>query len=82
MIKLFMFPPAFGLRNASPFCHKVEMALKFLKLDYQIETLGDPGKAPKGKLPFMDMDGERVADSELILKRLDERAQGGAYSAS
>lgn len=76
MIRLYMYPAAFGLRSPSPFCLKVEMALGFLGLDYEIVLLADPRKAPKGKLPFIDMDAERIADSELIVERLD-RATGG-----
>lgn len=81
MIKLYVFPPAFGLRNASPFCVKAEMALEYLGLDYQTEILTDPRKAPKGKLPFMDIDGELVADSELMLERLDKETNGRLFGA-
>lgn len=79
MIKLYTYPPAFGLRNPSPFCLKVEMALRFLRLDYEIELLGDPRKAPKGKLPFIELDGERIPDSELILERLDRMSDGRLF---
>lgn len=80
MIKLYTFPAAFGLRNPSPFCLKIEMALEFLGLDFQIETLSDPRKAPKGKLPFIETDGEFVADSELIVERLNQQTDGGLFS--
>ena len=79
MITLYIFPEAFGLRNVSPFCLKVEMALKYLKLDYQIEIMTDPRKAPKGKLPFVDIGGEVIADSEIIFDRLDKQTQGGLF---
>ena len=77
MITLVTFPPAFGLRNVSPFCLKTEMALKFLNLDYEIQIEQDPRKTPKGKLPYVVIDDEKIADSELILLRLDEISQGG-----
>lgn len=80
MIKLYTFPPAFGLRNVSPFCLKVEMALKHLELDYQIIEISNPANSPKGKLPFVDIDGERVPDSELILKALDAKSDGALFS--
>tara|TARA_R110002072_G_scaffold46082_10_gene127997 strand:- start:27109 stop:27822 length:714 start_codon:yes stop_codon:yes gene_type:complete len=80
MITLYTLPPAFGLRNVSPFCLKTEMALTFLKQPFELIHEGDPRKAPKGKLPFMDIDGERIADSELILLKLDQCFNGGLYS--
>jgi len=79
VIKLYIFPPAFGLRNVSPFCTKVEMALKHLGLDFELVEQADPRPAPKKKLPYADIDGEIVADSEIILCRLDEMSQGGLY---
>lgn len=79
MITLYTFPPAFGLRNLSPFCLKVEMALQYLKLDYQIEELSNPANAPKGKLPFIKVDGEIITDSELILDYLDRSSGGELY---
>lgn len=79
MIKLYVFPPSLGLKQPSPFCVKIEMALKYLGLDYEIEIRSDPRKAPKGKLPFIESDGELVADSELILGRLDGLTNGGLF---
>ncbi len=79
MIRLFTFPEAFGLRNVSPFCLKVEMALTHLGMPFEIIEMSDPRKAPKGKLPFVEIDGEVIADSEVILCRLDEISQGGLY---
>ena len=36
MIQLETFPPAFGLRNVSPFCLKTEMLLTSLQLPFEI----------------------------------------------
>jgi glutathione S-transferase len=79
MIKLYTFPPAFGLRNVSPFCLKVEMALTWLGIPFEIVEIADPRKAPKGKLPYVDIDGQILADSELILSQLDEMTKGKLY---
>ena len=35
--------------------------------------LADPRKAPKGKLPYLEVDGEKIPDSELIMEYLDGR---------
>lgn len=79
MLTLYTLPPAFGMRNVSPFCLKVEMALKHLQLDYEIVEVSNPAKAPKGKLPYVDVDGLIIADSELILDYLDQTSQGALY---
>ncbi|MGI9435500.1 MAG: glutathione S-transferase family protein [Geminicoccaceae bacterium] len=75
MIKLYQFPPAWGF-NFSPLTLKLETWLKLSKLDYQVVTIRNPGKAPKGKLPFIeDDDGTRIADSTLIIDHL-KRTRG------
>lgn len=79
MITLVTLPPAFGLRNVSPFCLKVEMAMKHLGIEFNHEVEQDPRKAPKGKLPYMLIDGERIADSELIFERLNDMTQGKLF---
>ena len=72
MITLFQGPPAFGLPNLSPFCLKVELYLKLTGLPYKT-ALGDPRKAPKGKIPWIDDDGQIVADSSFILEYLKKK---------
>ena len=80
MIRLYTFPEAFGLRNVSPFCLKVEMALTHLGFDFDIEFLRDPRKAPKGKLPFVVFDSVQIADSEIILEYLDSKSDGALFA--
>lgn len=78
MTTLHILPAAFGLRNPSPFCLKIEMALTHLKIDFEIVTVTDPRKAPKGKLPWL-VDGAVIPDSELILAHLDQKTNGGLF---
>lgn len=80
MLTLVTLPAAFGLRNPSPFCLKVEMAMAWLGLDFSLETEQDPRKAPKGKLPYLLIDGEQLADSELIFDRLNDISNGKLYA--
>lgn len=80
MITLVTLPPAFGLRNVSPFCLKVEMALTHLGMSFEATTEQDPRKAPKGKLPYVTIDGQHIADSELIFEKLNEMSQGKLYA--
>jgi glutathione S-transferase len=80
MLKLVVLPPAFGVRNISPFCLKTEMLLVSLGLPFEMSELADPRKAPKGKLPFL-YDGDTcIADSELIAEYLDRKTGGQVYA--
>lgn len=78
-LELVTLPPAFGMRNVSPFCLKIEMLLAALELEFELGEEGDPRKAPKGKLPFLVADGRTIADSELIALYLDEITGGGVF---
>lgn len=78
-ITLYTLGGAFGMRNVSPFCLKLEMLLKSLGLPFEMAVQPNPGKAPKGKLPFLVADGKTLADSELIVEYLDELSGGKVY---
>ncbi len=76
MIKLYGFGGAFGVVDASPFVIKVDLFLKLAGLEY--EFIGDVNalkKSPKNKLPFIDDNGKKVADSAFILKHLVDSYQ-------
>jgi glutathione S-transferase len=72
MITLFTFGPNFGLPDPSPFVTKAETLLRISGLPFRTDTSGF-GKAPKGKLPYIDDDGERVADSTFIRFHLEKK---------
>lgn len=72
MITLYVFGPAFGLPDASPFVLKAEMLLKLSGLPYR-KRRGSMRRAPKGKLPYIDDTGTQVPDSTLIRLHLAER---------
>ena len=80
MLELVTLPPAFGMRNVSPFCLKAELLLTALEIPFEHTELADPRKAPKGKLPYLVADGNVVADSELIVEYLDGMTQGRVYA--
>src|ERR1700736_1749990 len=65
MITLYTFGPAFDLPDPSPFVTKALMLLKLAGLPFTEDRSGF-GKAPKGKLPYIDDGGVIVADSTLI----------------
>ncbi|MDN0074035.1 glutathione S-transferase family protein [Crenobacter sp. SG2303] len=72
MITLYTFGPYFGLPDPSPFVMKAEVLLKLSGLPYQINHRGLRG-APKGKLPYIDDNGQKVADSTLIRLYLERQ---------
>jgi glutathione S-transferase len=72
MITLFNFGPAFGLPDPSPFVMKTEILLKMANLSYRTDNSGFL-RAPKGKLPYIDDDGEIVSDSTFIGWHLEKK---------
>lgn len=76
MIKLHGFGQYFGVVDASPFVIKVDLFLRMVKLPYEtVVSSKNLGKSPKGKLPFINDEGEIVADSAFILRYLTEKYQ-------
>jgi glutathione S-transferase len=74
MITLYAFGRAFGLPDPSPFVTKAEVLLKMAGLAYRVDNTGFR-QAPKGKLPYIDDGGERVADSTFIRWHLERKYQ-------
>jgi glutathione S-transferase len=74
MITLYQFGPAWNMPDPSPFCTKVITYLRLAKIPF--ETAAGTNylrRSPKGKLPFIDADGERVADSSFIIPYLQAK---------
>jgi glutathione S-transferase len=69
MIILYQPPTAWGVPNLSPFCFKLEAYLRMAGLPYEAK-LGDPRKGPKGKMPYVDIGGQLLGDSQLIIEHL------------
>jgi glutathione S-transferase len=72
MITLATFGPAFGLPDPSPFVTKAYVLLKMSGLQFIAKPTGIR-KAPKGKLPYIDDDGQIVADSTFIRLHLERK---------
>jgi len=72
MITLYTFGPYFGLPDGSPFVTKAMLLLKLAGLPYK-EDRGGYGRAPKGKLPYLDDDGLIVADSTFIRFHIEKK---------
>ena len=70
MIILYGFGSGFGLPEISPFVTKTEVQLKMAGLLYRKER-ARPTASPKGQLPFIEDDGEVIADSTFIRAHLE-----------
>ena len=71
-ITLYGCAPAFGLPDPSPFVTKTELQLQMAGLPYR-KVFAIPPEAPKGKLPYIDDDGETVCDSSFIRAHLERK---------
>jgi glutathione S-transferase len=72
MLTLYQGPPAWGSPNLSPFCMKLEAYLRMADIPYQGRP-PDLRKAPKGKVPYVALDGRLLGDSTHIIDVLKKR---------
>ena len=70
MIILYGFGAGFGLPEISPFVTKTEVQLKMAGLSYRKQKAMPPA-SPKGQLPYIEDDGQRIADSTFIRAHLE-----------
>lgn len=75
-------PPArsWGSPNASPFCTKLETYLRMAEVPYKLAPM-KVGQAPKGKIPYVQMDGKLVGDSQLIVEEIERKLGAKALDA-
>jgi glutathione S-transferase len=72
MITLYGFGTGFGLPEISPFVTKTEVQLKMAGLAYRKQRAMPPA-SPKGQLPYIDDDGQSVADSTFIRAHIERK---------
>lgn len=76
MITLYGGEPRFGLPSPSPFVSKAEILLKMSGVPYRTAP-ADWNKAPKGKIPYIGVDGKLLGDSTFIRFHLEEQHGAG-----
>lgn len=64
---LHELPGAWGLPSISPFCLKLQTWMRIAGVPYATVVDPTPFKAPKGKLPFIEHDGQRIGDSGFAI---------------
>lgn len=71
MLKLYQFDPVWGIPNPSPFCVRLETYLRMTEQPFESCTgVKYLSNAPKKKLPYIDAEGQMIADSGLIIDYL------------
>jgi glutathione S-transferase len=73
MITLYGFKPVLGLPDGSGFVMKAEILLRMAGLGYEKNGTLPPDQAPKGKLPFIEDAGERIADTTFIRAHIERK---------
>ena len=72
MITLYGFGAGFGLPEISPFVTKTEVQLKMAGLAYHKQRAMPPA-SPKGQLPYIDDEGQSIADSTFIRAHIEQK---------
>jgi len=66
-MKMFTFPPAWGLPTTGPFGLKLAACLRLLDIPCEASYEVDVGKGPKRKSPWIEDGAVTLGDTELIL---------------
>jgi glutathione S-transferase len=73
MIRLYGYGPAWDLPDCSPNVAKVDCYLRMVELPYTLvpwQSFQDLQNAPKGKFPYIEDNGKKIADSSFIIEYL------------
>ncbi|GFQ83772.1 failed axon connections [Trichonephila clavata] len=72
VVYLYQFTRCPTLPSASPFCLKVETWLRMAEVKYENVDHKMKYKSKKGQLPFVEVNGVEIADSDIIIKELSQ----------
>ena len=77
MITLYQYPGGDGIGSISPPCLRVDLALRLLNVEFRRKDVRRPTSVAQlsgtGRLPMLDLDGERFVESTRILDELERR---------
>lgn len=72
-VYMYQFSRTPLLPSMSPYCLKVETWLRLAGLKYENVDHKLKFRSKKGQLPFIELNGEEIADSAIIIKELAQR---------
>jgi len=73
VVYLYQFMRTPVIPSVSPHCLKVETWLRLAGLKYENVDHKQKYKSKKGQLPFVELNGEEIADSAFIIKQLGDK---------
>jgi len=82
MLVLYGLPSCAGLRSPSPWVMKVELAMCYLGLEYNLKQPGIlrvPTTVPTSKVPCLLVDGKPIGESARILTVIEQIAAPSSY---
>merc|ERR1719516_116995 len=75
MVYLFQFQRSPCIPSISPFCLKLESWLKLHGIKYMNVDHKCKFRSRKGMLPFIELNGEEIADSNMIIETLAKKLE-------
>lgn len=69
-VDVYLFPALKSSLSGSPFSAKIMAFLRLTGIPHHIHT-GSMNATPKGKIPYIIHDGNKIGDSELIIRYLE-----------
>ncbi|CAH0545712.1 unnamed protein product [Brassicogethes aeneus] len=73
IVYLYQFSRTPLLPSLSPYCLKVESWLRLAGVKYENVDHKMKYRSKKGQLPFIELNGEEIADSAIIIKELSQK---------
>ncbi|KAG7313234.1 hypothetical protein JYU34_000333, partial [Plutella xylostella] len=73
IVYLYQFSRTPMLPSTSPYCLKVETWLRLAGIKYENVDHKAKFRSKKGQLPFVELNGEEIADSSFIIKELSDK---------
>ena len=72
VVYLYQFSRCPTIPSSSPYCLKVENWLRMTKVAYENIDHKMKYKSKKGQLPFVELNGQEIADSTIIIRELSK----------